>query len=203
MPSRSTGEPGDLRESARPRPSQCRVIAQQPGFTLYRAGPLRRRRAAPQASLAISEKALGPDHPDVASSLNNLAELYKTQGRYADAEPLYKRAWRSARRRSAPTIPMSRHRSNNLARLYRRPRPLRRCRAALQASLAIREKALGPDHPDVAQRARTTWLCSTRTKAATPTPSRSTGERWRSARKRSAPTIPMSRHPQQSGSAVP
>ena len=42
-------------------------------------------------SLAIREKALGPDHPDVATSLNNLAELYRAQGRYADAEPLYKR----------------------------------------------------------------------------------------------------------------
>jgi tetratricopeptide (TPR) repeat protein len=42
--------------------------------------------------LAISEKALGPDHPDVAQSLNNLADLYHAQGRYADAEPLYKRA---------------------------------------------------------------------------------------------------------------
>ena len=60
-------------------------------------------------SLAILEKALGPEHPDVAQSLNNLAELYRQQGRYADAEPLYKR------------------------------------------SLAIREKALGPEHPDVAQ----------------------------------------------------
>ncbi len=38
------------------------------------------------------EKALGPEHPDVATSLNNLAELYNAQGRYAEAEPLYKRA---------------------------------------------------------------------------------------------------------------
>ena len=43
-------------------------------------------------SLAIREKALGPDHPDVATSLNNLAVLYDEQGRYADAEPLYKRS---------------------------------------------------------------------------------------------------------------
>ena len=34
---------------------------------------------------------LGPDHPDVAQSLNGLAALYKAEGRYADAEPLYKR----------------------------------------------------------------------------------------------------------------
>ena len=30
-----------------------------------------------QRSLAIREKALGPEHPDVANSLNNLAELYR------------------------------------------------------------------------------------------------------------------------------
>ncbi len=35
---------------------------------------------------------LGPDHPDVGESLNNLAGLYESQGRYEAAEPLYKRA---------------------------------------------------------------------------------------------------------------
>ena len=44
----------------------------------------------------------------MATSLNNLATLYATQGQYAQTEPLYKR------------------------------------------SPAIREKVLGPDHPDVA-----------------------------------------------------
>ena len=29
-----------------------------------------------ERALAIREKALGPDHPDVATSLNNLAVLY-------------------------------------------------------------------------------------------------------------------------------
>ena len=43
-------------------------------------------------ALAISEKALGPEHPDVAIRLNNLAVLYWAQGRYAEAEPLLKRA---------------------------------------------------------------------------------------------------------------
>ncbi|MCZ6453622.1 MAG: tetratricopeptide repeat protein, partial [Alphaproteobacteria bacterium] len=35
---------------------------------------------------------LGPEHPDLATNLNNLAGLYREQGKYADAEPLYKRA---------------------------------------------------------------------------------------------------------------
>jgi tetratricopeptide repeat protein len=40
--------------------------------------------AAPIATavLAILEKALGPDHPDVVMSLNVLAMLYDKQGRY-------------------------------------------------------------------------------------------------------------------------
>ena len=36
-------------------------------------------------SLAIQEKALGSEHPDVALGLNNLAALYSDQGRYTDA----------------------------------------------------------------------------------------------------------------------
>ncbi|MGA0200155.1 MAG: tetratricopeptide repeat protein, partial [Prochlorotrichaceae cyanobacterium] len=35
---------------------------------------------------------LGADHPDTATSLNNLAGLYRAQGRYSEAEPLYQRA---------------------------------------------------------------------------------------------------------------
>ena len=44
-----------------------------------------------QRSLGIRETKLGKDHPDVATSLNNLAALYRTQGKYEEAEPLYKR----------------------------------------------------------------------------------------------------------------
>ena len=45
-----------------------------------------------ERSLAIREKVLGPDHPNVAQSLNNLAGLYRDQGNSAAAEPLYQRA---------------------------------------------------------------------------------------------------------------
>ena len=32
---------------------------------------------------------MGADHPNVATSLNNLVILYEAQGRYSEAEPLY------------------------------------------------------------------------------------------------------------------
>ena len=42
-----------------------------------------------QRALAIREKALGPEHPDIAASLNNLAALYQATGAYTKAEPIY------------------------------------------------------------------------------------------------------------------
>ena len=45
-----------------------------------------------QRVIAIHEKSLGPNHQDVATSLNNLSTLYLEQGRYADAELLSKRS---------------------------------------------------------------------------------------------------------------
>jgi tetratricopeptide (TPR) repeat protein len=45
-----------------------------------------------QRALAIIEKTLGENHPNVATGLNNLALLYKTQGRYEEALPLFQRA---------------------------------------------------------------------------------------------------------------
>jgi tetratricopeptide (TPR) repeat protein len=49
------------------------------------AEPLYRR------SLAIAEQSYGPDHPDVAIRLNNLAELLRATDRLAEAEPLFRR----------------------------------------------------------------------------------------------------------------
>jgi tetratricopeptide (TPR) repeat protein len=50
-------------------------------------------------ALGVREKALGLDHPDVATSLNNLAELYRTKGKYEDAEPRMSERWASVRMR--------------------------------------------------------------------------------------------------------
>jgi len=43
-------------------------------------------------ALAGCEKAYGPDHPEMAYSLNNLATLLEDKGNYAEAETLYQRA---------------------------------------------------------------------------------------------------------------
>jgi tetratricopeptide (TPR) repeat protein len=43
-------------------------------------------------ALKLRQRLLGDNHPDVASSLNNLAKLYYSQGKYDQAEPLYLQA---------------------------------------------------------------------------------------------------------------
>ena len=45
-----------------------------------------------QRAIAIDKKALGPEHPDLAGRLNNLAVLYWATDRPAEAEPLFARA---------------------------------------------------------------------------------------------------------------
>ena len=85
---------------------------------LYNAGRYADAIPLAQQALAIREKVLGRDHPDVALDLNNLAMLYDSQGRYADAEPLYQRSLairEKALGRDHPDVAQS---LNNLALLY-------------------------------------------------------------------------------------
>jgi DNA-binding XRE family transcriptional regulator/tetratricopeptide (TPR) repeat protein len=58
-----------------------------------------------QRALRVWEQRLGPDHPRVASLLNNLANLYWQQGKYAEAEPLYQRALRIREQQLGPEHP--------------------------------------------------------------------------------------------------
>ena len=58
-------------------------------------------------ALAIDEKSLGPDHPDVAGRLNNLAQLLRATNQLAEAEPLMRRALAIDEKSWAPIIPPS------------------------------------------------------------------------------------------------
>src|SRR5215469_373937 len=69
-------------------------------------------------AVAIFEKALGPDHPSVASALDNLAALYKAEARYADTEPLYQRALSIRENVLGPDHPDVAQSLKNLAELY-------------------------------------------------------------------------------------
>jgi tetratricopeptide (TPR) repeat protein len=85
---------------------------------LHRAGANAEAIPLAEQVRSIYEMKYGPDHPKLASILNNLALLYKEEGRYGDAEPLYRRSVAIYERAYG-----QRHRStaialNNLAELY-------------------------------------------------------------------------------------
>jgi tetratricopeptide (TPR) repeat protein len=55
----------------------------------------------------------------VATSRNNLAELYRAQGQYAKAEPLYKRSLAIREKALGPEPPYVAQSLGNMAVLYR------------------------------------------------------------------------------------
>jgi tetratricopeptide (TPR) repeat protein len=59
---------------------------------LHQAGKYAEATLLAQQVVALREKELGPDHPDIVWVLMQLAELYREQGRLADAEVLYRRS---------------------------------------------------------------------------------------------------------------
>ena len=81
----------------------------------------------------IREETLGPGHPQVGEGLSNLAELYRAQGRYAEAAAFHKRALAIGEKALGSEHPDFAIELNNLAELYKELGPLRGGRAALQA----------------------------------------------------------------------
>jgi tetratricopeptide (TPR) repeat protein len=61
---------------------------------------------------------LGADQPDVATSRNNLALLYRSQGRYGEAEPLYLRSLAIKEAQLGADHPSTQQVRTNLANLY-------------------------------------------------------------------------------------
>ncbi len=94
---------------------------------------------------------LGPQDPRLATTLNYLGLVYDAQGKYAEAEPLYKRSLAILENALGPEHPDVAKSLNNLAELYRAQGHYAEAEPLYQRSLAIWEKALGPKHPDVAK----------------------------------------------------
>jgi tetratricopeptide (TPR) repeat protein len=93
---------------------------------------------------------LGPEHPDTALILNNLAVLYDHVGNYAKAEPLLRQTlqiWQKVRGPKHPDIALI---LNKLAVLYEQVGDYTKAEPFYQQALQIRTKVLGPEHPNTA-----------------------------------------------------
>jgi tetratricopeptide (TPR) repeat protein len=108
------------------------------------AEPLMRR------ALAIAEKKYGPEHPNVAIALDNLALLLQVTNHLGEAEPLMRRALIIAEKRHWPEHPEVARALNNLAQLLQATNRLAEAEPLMRRALAIAETRYGPEHPNVA-----------------------------------------------------
>ncbi len=103
-----------------------------------------------QRALQIREQALGPKHPEVATSLGGLAILFQIQGKYTQAEPLYRRALQIREQALGSEHPSVAAMLNNLAILSRNQGKYTEAEPPLQRALQIEEHSHGPEHPRTA-----------------------------------------------------
>lgn len=103
--------------------------------------------------LSVVQARLGPQHPSVVVSLNNLAALYESMERFDAAEGLHTEAlslstalWGSDDLTVATSL-------NNLASLYKRRGEFSKAEPLYEQALQIRRQRLGNKHPSVA----TSW----------------------------------------------
>ena len=105
---------------------------------LYQQGKFSEAVPLAKRLLAIRENAFGPNHPDVAISLNDLGMLSKHQGLYAEAEPPYKRALYIREQAFGPNNAAVAESLNNLGTLYYNQGRYAEAEPLLKRSLDIR-----------------------------------------------------------------
>ncbi len=115
------------------------------GLSLHQGGRYAEAELAYQHALVINEKTSGKEHPDTATSLNNLAGLYNSQGRYAEAEPLVKRALAIREKTLGKEYAGTARSLNNLAAIYYSQGRYAEAEPLFKRALAIHEKLLGED----------------------------------------------------------
>jgi tetratricopeptide (TPR) repeat protein len=120
------------------------------GDYLYERGRYKEAEPLLLQMLAVCERVLEPDHPEMAMFLNDVALLYDAQGRYDQAEMLYQRSLGIAENTFGPGHPNMAIGLNNLAALYKNLGKYEQAEALHLRSLAIKEAAFGPDHLELA-----------------------------------------------------
>jgi Tetratricopeptide repeat len=109
-----------------------------------------------ERSLTIREKALGPEHPYVARSLNDLAVLLRDQRDFAGARPLFERALATFEKVIGLEHPDSNLVRCDLSRLLIQIGSLTEALALSESALAAHNKVLGPKHSWTKNSARVT-----------------------------------------------
>jgi tetratricopeptide (TPR) repeat protein/tRNA A-37 threonylcarbamoyl transferase component Bud32 len=103
-----------------------------------------------ERALAIRRAALGEDHPDVASVLNNLGNVYQNRGDLDEAERLLTQVVEMWERVVGEEHPDTAQAINNLGNTYWSRGDLDAAERLYTRALAIKERTLPDGHPDIA-----------------------------------------------------
>jgi tetratricopeptide (TPR) repeat protein len=125
-------------------------LASEVGYHLNALGQYHQAMDYYHRALAIDARLSGPDHPDIAISLNNLAELSLSIGDTAAARPYYERALAIQEKALGPDHPETAISLNNLATVLEKLGEDQAARLLYERALAVHEKTLGEDHPHTA-----------------------------------------------------
>lgn len=135
---------------SQPHVGQIAALMNSFAFYLQGIGEYAAARPFLNGALMIHEAAHAPDHPDIARSLNNLAEWHMLQHGHAAARPLLERALTIYEAALGPEHPDCARILNNLAEVHRVEENYIAARPLYQRALVINETAFGSQHPDTA-----------------------------------------------------
>jgi CHAT domain-containing protein/tetratricopeptide (TPR) repeat protein len=113
---------------------------------LYPAGAYEKAQSLAKHALDLREKALGPDHPEVAAALNLLGVICTARSDYNRAESLFQRALAINEKAFGREHPAVAEVTDNLAKNYNAKGNYAEAERLARKALGIREKALGEDH---------------------------------------------------------
>ena len=135
--------------TARERPRELAIVLDNFANLYDEQGKLSEGEPLHRRALAVFEKTLPPDSPDVITCRANLAAALDTLGRYDEAAPLYEQSLEAVqnnpeRREMHATL------LDNYGGMLARQGKLADSLAKRQQALKFFEESLGPNHPEIA-----------------------------------------------------
>ncbi|CAF1532224.1 unnamed protein product [Rotaria sordida] len=103
-----------------------------------------------ERSLEIRKIALPPNHPDLATSYNNIGMVYNKMGEHSKALSLYERSLEIRKIALPPNHPDLAGPYNNIGMVYNRMGEYSKALSSYERSLEIRKIALPPNHSNLA-----------------------------------------------------
>ena len=128
---------------------QSRLLSQS-GYLFGSLGNYHRQLAFFQKALAIREKILPPNHPDLATSYNNVGYAFGKLGDHQKQLEFYQKALDIREQALPPDHPDLALSYSNVGFAWGKLGDYQKKLEFCQKALVIREKVLPPDHPDLA-----------------------------------------------------